>query len=125
LPPHLSLAARFAVLTLLRMRAQIRLTWDRVDIKTARAWVPSGQMKGGKTFGFPRSPEAIRVLREAKLRNPRGERVFQYDGKPVENFNTKAFKKAAERAGVLDYVGMTFGTLAPPGPLRTVSRCES
>jgi hypothetical protein len=23
-----------------------------------------------------------------------------YDGKPVENFNTKAFKKAAERAGV-------------------------
>jgi len=32
--------------------------------------------------------------------NPNGERVFQYDGKPVENFNTRAFKKAAERAGV-------------------------
>jgi integrase len=61
--------------------------------------VPSGQMKGAKTFGFPLSPEAVRVLRGARLLRPRGERVFQYDGKPIENFNTKAFKKAAERAG--------------------------
>jgi integrase len=40
------------------------------------------------------------VLREAKLLSPRGEHVFQYDGKPIENLNTKALKKAAERAGV-------------------------
>jgi Phage integrase family len=100
LPPHLSIAARFAVLTLLRMRAQSRLTWDRVDLPGARAWVPSSQMKGAKTFGFPLSPEAVRVLREARLLNPDRERVFQYDGRPVENFNTRAFKKAAERAGV-------------------------
>ncbi len=100
LPPHLNVAARFAVLTLLRMRSQSRLTWDRVDLKAARAWVPSGHMKGARTFGFPLSPQAIRVLREARRLNTDGERVFQYDGKPVDNFNTKAFQKAAERAGL-------------------------
>jgi integrase len=83
-----SLAARFAVLTLLRMRAQTGLTWDRVDLSKARACVPSGHMKVARTFGFPLSPEAIRVLREAKLFSPRGDRVFQYDGKRIENFNT-------------------------------------
>jgi integrase len=95
LPPHLNLAARFRVLTLLRMRSQSRLTWDRVDLQGARAWVPSKQMKGAKTFGFPLSPEAVQLLREARRLSPDGERVFQYDGKPVENFNTRAFKKAA------------------------------
>lgn len=110
-PPHLNVAARFAVLTLLRMRSQSRLTWDRVDLKRARAWVPGDQMKGAKTLGFPLSPEAVRVLRETRLLSPRGERVFQYDGKPVENFNTKAFKKAAERAGV---PGLRCGARPPP-----------
>jgi integrase len=100
LPLHLGIAARFAVLTLLRMRSQSGLIWDRVDLKGGRAWVPGGQMKGAKTFGFPLSPEAVQVLREARVLNPHGQRVFQYEGKPVENFNTKAFKKAADRAGV-------------------------
>jgi integrase len=57
-------------------------------------------MKGAKTYGFPLSPEAVQLLREAGRLNPNGERVFQYDGKPVENVNTRAFKKAAERASV-------------------------
>ena len=94
LPPHLELAARFAVLTLLRMRAQSRLTWDRVDLAGKRAWVPREQMKGGKTFGFPLSPEAIAVLREARKLIP-GDRVFGQ-----ENFHTAAFRKAAKRAGL-------------------------
>jgi integrase len=100
LPPHLELAARFAVLTLLRMRAQSRLTWDRVDMAGRRAWVPRGQMKGGKTFGFPLSAEAIRVLKEAKILNSKGDRVFQFEGRPIDNFHTAAFKKAAARAGI-------------------------
>ncbi len=94
LPPHLKLAACFAVATLLRMRAQSSLTWDRVDLPGRRAWVPRGQMKGGKTFGFPLSDEAVRVLKAARELIP-GDRVFGQ-----ENFHTAAFRKAAERAGV-------------------------
>lgn len=100
LPRHLELAARFAVLTLLRMRAQAKLTWDRVNLKAGTAWVPAGQMKAGQTFGFSLSPAAIEVLKKCRAMNPKGEHVFQYDGKPVDNFHTKAFRKAAERAGI-------------------------
>lgn len=100
LPEHLSLAARFAVHTLLRMRAQSSLTWDRVDLRGKRAWVPSGNMKAGKTFGFPLSTESLKILRRLKTLNPKGERVFQWNGKPIDNFHTAAFKKAVARAKV-------------------------
>jgi integrase len=98
LPPHLERAARFAVLTLLRMRAQSQLTWDRVDMAAKVAWIPGAQMKGGKTFSFPLSPDALTVLKECRLAEPKGSHVFQYDGKPIDNFHTAAFRKAAERA---------------------------
>jgi integrase len=100
LPKHLELAARFAVLSMLRMRSQSGLTWDRVDLKARRAWVPRGQMKAGPTFGFPLTPKAIRILKDCRRLNPKGDHVFQWDEKPVDNFNTKAFKKAATAAGL-------------------------
>lgn len=100
LPPHLKVAAEFAVLTMLRMRSQSRLTWDRIDLIGQKAWVPRGQMKAGKTFGLPLSSKAIKVLREAKKLSPKGEHVFQYDDRPIDNFNTAAFKKAVKRAGL-------------------------
>lgn len=100
LPPHLALAARFAVLTMLRMRAMGQLTWDRVDLKAKRAWIPRGHQKAGRTFGFPLSTEAVEVLEKLRALNPEGDRVFQYEGRPIDNFNTAAFKKAVTRAKV-------------------------
>jgi len=100
LPPHLNRAARFAVCTLLRKSAQLRLTWDRIDLAERRARIPHGDMKGGKNFGLALSDEAIRVLKECRAADPQGERVFQYDGKPMTTFLTRAFLKAARRAGV-------------------------
>lgn len=100
LPTHLELAARFAVLTLLRMRAQSYLTWDRIDMKGRRGWVPGRQMKVKGTFGFPLSEEATKILKRCRALHPKGERVFQYEGRPIDNFHTKAFKKAAKAAGV-------------------------
>lgn len=98
LPPHLAIAAEFAVHTGLRMRSQSRLTWDRVDLRARRAWVPGGQMKAGKAHGFPLSRVAVKALHQARALNPHGERVFQFEGRPIDNFNTQAFKKAAARA---------------------------
>lgn len=100
LPPHLKLAARFAVLTLLRMRSQSYLTWDRIDLSRRRAWIPGAQMKMHRTHGFPLSAAACKVLRQAKTLSPDGDRVFQYEGTPIDNFNTAAFRKAATRAKV-------------------------
>lgn len=100
LPPHLELAARFAVLTLLRMRAMLKLTWDRVDLENKRAWVPRAHQKAARTFGFPLSDEAVRVLIDLRTLNPKGNHVFQWDGKPIDNCNTGAFRKALARAGI-------------------------
>lgn len=100
LPPHLNLAARFAVLTLLRKTSQARLTWDRIDFSKRWAWIRGERTKTGKPFGISLSDEAIQILRECTRWAPEGDRVFQYDGKPIGDFNRGAFKKAAARAGL-------------------------
>ena len=79
LPLHLALAAEFAVYTGLRMRAQLKLTWDRVDLDARRAWIRGSQQKGKKTLGIPLSREAVRVLRRCKEAFPTGNHCFQYD----------------------------------------------
>jgi integrase len=104
LPPHLKLAAEFAVLTGLRMRAMLGLTWDRVDMRRRRAWVPGMAMKGKQAIGIPLSSEAVKVLRKLKTLHPEGERVFQYEGAPVDDCNTAAFEKARARAGLPDSI---------------------
>jgi integrase len=101
LPQHLNLAARFAVLTLLRKTSQSRLTWDRIDLEKRHAWIPGEHIKGGKPFGISLSGEAIEILKECRRLWPRGQAVFQYEGAPIRNFHTAAFKKAAQRANVL------------------------
>ena len=100
LPPHLALAARLAVETGLRMRAQTRLTWDRVDFAKRRAWVPGYQMKAGKAIGVPLSREAVRILRALRKLAGRARYVHVWNGAPVDDFNTKAFKDAAAAAGI-------------------------
>ena len=98
LPPHLKLCAEFAVLTGLRMRAMLTLSWDRVDLRTRRAWVPRLHMKGARPFGFSLSSDAVKVLKRCKTLHPTGERVFQYEGNPVDDCNTAAYQKALKRA---------------------------
>ena len=100
LPPHLNLAARFAVLTLLRKTSQARLIWDRVDLARRWALIQGERTKTGKPFGIPLSEEAVAILRECLRWSPGGDRVFQYDGKPIGDFNRGAFQKAARRAGL-------------------------
>ena len=118
LPPHLALAAEFAVLTGLRMRAMLGLTWGRIDLRRRRAWVPGVDMKGKDAIaiGVPLSRNAVRVLRKLKTLNPDGEHVFQWRGEPIDDCNTLAFQKAVERAGVpsIDWHGLrhTFASWA-------------
>lgn len=101
MPMHLALAARFAVATLLRMRAQTRMTWDRVNIEERRAWIPKAHQKAGRTFGVSLNLEAVRCLRALRAINgPKAERVFLWQGRPIDDCNTKAFKDAVQAAGV-------------------------
>jgi integrase len=104
LPMHLVLAARFAVATLLRMRAMLKLTWDRVNLAEQRAWVPRAHQKAGRTFGLPLSSEAIRVLRAVRwLSPPSSAYIFTWRGEPIDDCNTLAFQEAVERAGLAPF----------------------
>lgn len=98
LPEHLELAARFSVATGLRMRSMTALTWDRISLKDKRLWIPGDQMKGASAHGIPLSKDALVQLRKLKKLNPKGERVFQWNGQPIEDCNTLAFQKAVKAA---------------------------
>lgn len=101
LPMHLVLAARLAVSTLLRMRAMLKLTWDRVDLKAGKAWVPRAHQKAARTFGLPLTTESVRVLRAVRwLSPPAMQHVFTWRGAPIDDCNTLAFQEAVKRAGV-------------------------
>jgi integrase len=60
-------------------------------------------MKAGTAHGIPLNAGALEALKAARTltgdKHPEGA-VFRYDHKPIDNFNTKAFKKAAKAAGV-------------------------
>ena len=104
LPLHLALAAEFAVLVGPRMRAQLGLTWSRVDLRRRRAWFPGMAMKGKRAHGVPLSHAACRVLRKLKTLNPEGDHVFQWKGEPIDDCNTAAFEKACARAALPESV---------------------
>lgn len=120
LPAHAKPWARFAVLTLLRMRAMFGLTWARVDLARRVAWIPGDEQKNGKPFTFALAPAAVDLLKEVRAaqaaeyaahvercrrrynRPPQGppEHVFTYRLKPVDDANGAAFQAACVRAGV-------------------------
>lgn len=100
LPAHLALAAEFAVNTGLRMRSMLKLTWDRIDLRHRRLWIPGTQMKGRQPLGIPLSRDACRILRKLKTLNPDGPNVFQYNGQPIDDCNTRAFQNAVETSGL-------------------------
>jgi integrase len=101
LPMHLVLAARLAVNTLLRMRAMLKLEWNRIDMEKRRAWVPGAHQKAARTFGLPLSGESVRVLRALRmLSGPKAVHVFTWNGERIDDCNTASFQKAVAKAGL-------------------------
>jgi integrase len=118
LPEHLQLAARFAVLTGLRMGSMLSLKWERVDLKQRRAWIPSKNMKAERTHGLPLSQAAVAVLKELRVfqekqeaehriwcvrhsetyKPTRPDHVFTWRRENIADCNTKSFQDAVERA---------------------------
>lgn len=109
LPEHTRAPMLFSVLTGLRMSNVRDLVWGRVDLDRATCWVPSSHYKTKKAHGVPLSEEAVRLLRMVP-RVDGVDHVFTYTPRSKDNrfqprpitgtFNTKAFRKARERAGV-------------------------
>lgn len=101
LPPHLRVMAEFSVLTGLRRSNVTQLKWTNVDLERRLLWVLSENYKSGRDHGIPLSDRAVDILMGEKGRH--SVYVFTYNGRRVEQVNTKAWKKALQRAGVQDF----------------------
>ena len=101
LPSHLSAMARFSLETGLRKSNVTGLQWSQVDLERRTAWIHPDQAKARKAIAVPLSARAVIVLREQVGKHPL--QVFTYEGSPVRQVNTKAWRSALQRAGIKDF----------------------
>ncbi len=106
LPEHLADMARFALETGLRRANVTGLGWSQVDLVRRVAWIHPDQAKARKAITVPLSDTAVAVLRRqlAKKRKPEHlDAVFVYNGAPVYQTVTAAWRKALARAQIANF----------------------
>lgn len=101
LPTHLSQMVRFSLSTGLRAKNVSDLKWQDVDMFRAHMVVHPDKNKTKKFLGVPLNSDAIQVLKEVSGNHP--EYVFTYKGIPIQQVNTKAWRKALKRADIKNF----------------------
>lgn len=101
LPDHLAEMVRFSVATGLRQANVTRLQWRQISIERRHLWVGADQHKNGAAHSVPLNKAALDVL--ARRLGDHPVYVFTYEGKPVVQVNTKAWRKALQRAAIEDF----------------------
>lgn len=101
LPVHQEVVVRLALATGLRQGNVLMLEWDEVDMERKTIFVPADKAKGGVAFSVPLNNDALILLETEKDKHP--EFVFTYQGKPLKNANTRAWKKALKRCGIENF----------------------
>lgn len=98
LPDHLKAMVRFSLETGLRQANVTGLQWTQVDLVRRCAWVHPDQAKARRAISVPLSKAAVVILREQIGKH--SAYVFTYQGEPVTQVNTKAWRSALKRAGI-------------------------
>ena len=101
LPEHLRSMMAFALCTGLRQGNIKRLKWNQVDVHRQTAWIHAHESKSRKAIAVPLSPDAVRILEMEQGKH--SEYVFTYQGEPIIQVATKAWRAALERAGIEDF----------------------
>lgn len=98
LPEHLRDMAQFSIATGLRQSNVVRLQWRQVSIERRHLWVSADHHKNGRAHSVPLNETAMQVLLRRQGDHP--VYVFTYEGRPVVQVNTKAWRSALKRAGI-------------------------
>lgn len=101
LPDHLKAMVRFSLETGLRQANVTGLQWSQIDLTRRCAWIHPDQAKARRAIAVPLSKAAMVIIREQLGNHP--VYVFSYQGKPVIQVNTKAWRGALQRAGIEDF----------------------
>lgn len=101
LPEHLADMARISVATGLRQANVKKLQWKQISLERRHLWISADQHKNGRPHAVPLNEAAMAVL--AKRQGDHPTHVFTYEGRPVDQVNTKAWRNALRRAGIEDF----------------------
>lgn len=101
LPTHQADAARFALATGLRQSNILHLEWSQVDVERRTAWIHPDQAKARHAIAVPLNAEAMEVLGRQIGKHARA--VFTYQGQPIQQISTRAWRAALQRAGIADF----------------------
>lgn len=101
LPEHQRDMTLFGLSTGLRQANVTQLEWQQVDLERGTCWVAGEQAKAGEDLHVSLNDVALEVLRRQRGKHP--VRVFTYRGRPVTQVNTKAWRRALQRAGIENF----------------------
>ncbi len=91
----------FSLTTGLRQTNVLELRWKEVNLDKRHAIVPTSQSKTKTSLAVPLNINAISILRRPWFKY--SEFIFTYQGKPIKQCNTQAWKKALKRAGIENF----------------------
>jgi integrase len=101
LPPHMKDTAAFTLATGLRASNVTELEWQNVDMNRRNAWIHADQAKTSKPISVPLNDQAMHILQSRLGMHERF--VFTYQGKPIQQCNTRAWTNALLRAGIENF----------------------
>ena len=101
LPPHLADMAQFSVATGLRQANVTQLQWKQISLERRHLWVAGNDHKNGRPHSVPLNEAALEVLLRRQADHP--SHVFTYEGNPIVQVNTKAWRNALLRAEIHDF----------------------
>ena len=101
LPEHQRDVVLFALATGLRQSNVLKLEWSQINLEQRHAWIHAAQSKNRRPIAIPLNDAAYAVLMRQKGKHL--ERVFTFRGKPLNSVNTRAWRRALERAGIKDF----------------------
>lgn len=101
LPEHMRELVLFSLATGLRQGNVLRLEWRQVNLELRHAWIEGWQSKNRRPISVPLNETALEVLKRQVGKHK--ERVFTYQGKPMNSANTKAWRAALNRAGIENF----------------------
>ncbi len=103
LPKHLKPIYRFALNTGLRTSNLQGLEWEQVDLVRKVAWIHPDEAKSGHAIAVPLNDEAARIVRGQIGKHRRYVFINNLNRRYRNDFNTKAWYKALDRAGLRMY----------------------
>ena len=101
LPPHLEAMVRFSLSTGLRKSNVTGLQWSQVDLSRHLAWIHADQAKTRRSINVPLNQDACSVIRDQIGKH--SEYVFTYQGSPIKDANSTAWKNALKKAGIENF----------------------